>query len=220
MAVYHCNSAACYIKLGRFDRGRAECDQALALDGKYVKALMRRILCLEHLEQEEEADGKGQLQRNWDRRTETGSAADKNEQHDKELENENQNGGSDNDDGDGDGACTSTSTSSGSTEESNRTTDGKTLNSSSTLKKNDYLQLALEDCKRWLEIEPGSCEAAAKKKDLEGKMKAKQEKLQEEVMGKLKDFGNTILGKFGLSLDNFNAEKDPQTGSYSINFKK
>jgi hypothetical protein len=38
--------------------------------------------------------------------------------------------------------------------------------------------------------------------------------------GKLKDLGNTVLGKFGMSLDNFKAEKDPETGSYSINFKQ
>lgn len=39
-------------------------------------------------------------------------------------------------------------------------------------------------------------------------------------VGKLKDLGNNILGRFGLSLDNFKAEKDPETGSYSINFNK
>ncbi len=37
---------------------------------------------------------------------------------------------------------------------------------------------------------------------------------------KLKGFGNTILGKFGLSLDNFQMQKDPVSGSYSINFKR
>lgn len=34
----------------------------------------------------------------------------------------------------------------------------------------------------------------------------------------LKGFGNSILGKFGLSLDNFKAEKDPATGAYSVQF--
>jgi len=30
--------------------------------------------------------------------------------------------------------------------------------------------------------------------------------------------GNSILGRFGMSLDNFKAEKDPITGSYNISF--
>jgi hypothetical protein len=48
----------------------------------------------------------------------------------------------------------------------------------------------------------------------------RQEKMKEEMLGKLKDLGNTILGKFGMSLDNFKAEKDPDTGSYSIKFSQ
>ena len=38
--------------------------------------------------------------------------------------------------------------------------------------------------------------------------------------GKLKELGNGILGKFGMSLDNFKAEKDPTTGSYNISFQQ
>ncbi len=43
---------------------------------------------------------------------------------------------------------------------------------------------------------------------------------QDEMLGKLKDLGNTILGKFGMSLDNFKATKDPNSGSYSISFQQ
>lgn len=46
----------------------------------------------------------------------------------------------------------------------------------------------------------------------------KMEKLKEETLGKLKDLGNSFLSNFGISLDQFKAEKDPSTGSYSISF--
>ena len=84
----------------------------------------------------------------------------------------------------------------------------------------DHLQRALEDCDKWLALEPGAADAVRKRAELETRIKERQEKLKEEVVGKLKDLGNNILGRFGLSLDNFKAEKDPNTGSYSINFKK
>ena len=38
------------------------------------------------------------------------------------------------------------------------------------------------------------------------------------MLGKLKDLGNSILGRFGMSLDSFKATKDPTTGSYNISF--
>lgn len=44
------------------------------------------------------------------------------------------------------------------------------------------------------------------------------ETLKAETLDKLKDLGNSILGNFGLSLDSFQAQQDPKTGSYNISF--
>jgi len=50
--------------------------------------------------------------------------------------------------------------------------------------------------------------------------KKQQEQELQEVLGKLKQFGNMVLGKFGLSTDDFKMEKDPSTGGYSLKFMK
>ena len=40
------------------------------------------------------------------------------------------------------------------------------------------------------------------------------------MIGKLKEVGNKVLGKFGMSLDNFKMVQDPATGGYSIKYEK
>jgi hypothetical protein len=54
---------------------------------------------------------------------------------------------------------------------------------------------------------------------VEPKMKAKQQQEVDEMLGKLKNLGNGILGKFGMSLDDFNMEKNAD-GGYSLNMGK
>jgi len=82
----------------------------------------------------------------------------------------------------------------------------------------DRLDEALKDIEKVLEIDPSLKSAIQSKVRLSKEIHERQEKMKEEMMGKLKDLGNTVLGKFGMSLDNFQMNQDPETGSYSVNF--
>ena len=91
---------------------------------------------------------------------------------------------------------------------------------SGALEQLDDLDHALEDAKKVLELDPSNAWAKAVAARLEPIVAERHEKLKGEMMGKLKDLGNSLLGHFGLSVDNFKAEKDPNTGSYSIKFEQ
>lgn len=83
----------------------------------------------------------------------------------------------------------------------------------------DKLDESLEDFKQILELDPDNAEARAAQARLPPKIQERNERMKEEMMGKLKDLGNMILRPFGLSTQNFEMKQDPSTGSYSINFK-
>lgn len=84
----------------------------------------------------------------------------------------------------------------------------------------DRLEDALADYRAVLAIDPRMGAAAKKAAALQATVTERQEKLKEEMLGKLKGFGNTILGKFGLSTDNFKMDQDPSTGGYNISFQQ
>ncbi|GFR49840.1 hypothetical protein Agub_g11781 [Astrephomene gubernaculifera] len=84
----------------------------------------------------------------------------------------------------------------------------------------DELDHALSDAKKLLELAPDSSWAKSKVAALQPVVDERTEKLKTEMLSKLKDLGNTILGKFGLSTDNFKFDKDPNTGSYNIRFER
>ena len=91
---------------------------------------------------------------------------------------------------------------------------------SAALEQLDDLDNALGDAKKVLELDPSNDWAKGVVKKLEPIVAERHERLKNEMMGKLKDLGNSLLGHFGLSVDNFKAEKDPSTGSYSIKFEQ
>lgn len=84
----------------------------------------------------------------------------------------------------------------------------------------DNLEEAIADMKKVIELDPSNDQARRTIRRLEPLAAEKREKMKEEMIGKLKDMGNSILGRFGMSVDNFKAVKDPSTGSYSVQFQR
>ncbi|KAL6517021.1 hypothetical protein OROHE_017981 [Orobanche hederae] len=77
----------------------------------------------------------------------------------------------------------------------------------------------IADMTKILEMDPSNDQARRTIIRLKPLADEKREKMKEEMIGKLKEMGNSILGRFGMSVDNFKAVKDPNTGSYSVSFQ-
>lgn len=91
------------------------------------------------------------------------------------------------------------------------------LNRSIAYEQTNKEEEALEDLKEAEKIDPGDKELKKRIFLLEKKVAEVQEKRKTEVLSNLKDLGNSILGKFGLSLDNFKMQKN-ENGSYNIQY--
>ncbi|KAF3327960.1 tetratricopeptide repeat protein 1 [Carex littledalei] len=84
----------------------------------------------------------------------------------------------------------------------------------------EHYDEAITDMKKIAELDPSNEQAIRALRRLEPLAAEKREKMKEEMIGKLKELGNSVLGKFGMSVDNFKTVKDPNTGSYSIQFQR
>lgn len=83
----------------------------------------------------------------------------------------------------------------------------------------DQIDCALEDTKRLQTLDSNWPKVNESVNRLQKMHDQKMEQLKDEAMGKLKDLGNSILGNFGMSLDQFNFQQDPNTGSWSMGNK-
>lgn len=83
------------------------------------------------------------------------------------------------------------------------------LRRAEALEKLDKLEEALADYDAVLKIDPTMRTAVKGHERLQKIVHERQEKMKAEMLDKLKGFGNTILGKFGLSTDNFQMVQDP-----------
>ncbi|XP_011296729.1 tetratricopeptide repeat protein 1 [Fopius arisanus] len=82
------------------------------------------------------------------------------------------------------------------------------------------LDESLADYKKILELDPHNAEANHAVNRLPPLIDQRNEKLKQEMLGKLKDLGNMILRPFGLSTENFKMEQDPSSGGYSVKFNQ
>merc|ERR1712107_208324 len=94
------------------------------------------------------------------------------------------------------------------------------LRRAQTYEDTDKPHEAMKDFEKVLEFDPAHKDARMAVMRLPEKIKAKDEKLKEEMMSNLKNLGNMVLKPFGLSTNNFSMVQDPNTGGYNIQFKQ
>jgi tetratricopeptide (TPR) repeat protein len=85
----------------------------------------------------------------------------------------------------------------------------------------EEFESAVSDLEKCFELDPAMKVAEKNRyKLLVRKREEKFEKQKTEMLSSLKDIGNSILGQFGLSTEDFKVNKDPVTGSYSLSMNR
>ncbi|KAK7109447.1 tetratricopeptide repeat protein 1-like [Littorina saxatilis] len=82
----------------------------------------------------------------------------------------------------------------------------------------EKLEEALKDHQKILELDRTQANSYHTCMRLESEIKERNEKMKDEMIGKLKDLGNLVLRPFGLSTNNFQLNQDPNSGGYSVQF--
>ncbi|KAL8624120.1 hypothetical protein ACOMHN_036123 [Nucella lapillus] len=82
----------------------------------------------------------------------------------------------------------------------------------------EKLEEALKDHQKVVEMDRTQAASFHACVRLEKEIQERNEKMKDEMLGKLKDLGNLVLRPFGLSTNNFQLQQDPNSGSYSVQF--
>ena len=83
--------------------------------------------------------------------------------------------------------------------------------------KEEEYEEALADAKKIQELDPSFTGISTTISELEKLHKEKFDKMKDEVLGGLKQLGNSLLGNFGMSLDNFKMNPNAD-GTYNISY--
>ncbi|KAJ3108425.1 cytochrome c oxidase subunit 1 [Phlyctochytrium planicorne] len=84
----------------------------------------------------------------------------------------------------------------------------------------DAVKACTEDWEEVQKQDPGNKEAMMAARTLPARIKEREESEKKEMMDQLKSLGNSFLGAFGLSLDNFAVNPNAGGEGYNIQFKQ